>query len=158
MLGWTVRELARRSIVSIATIHAIEDTNFHSSYRQGDLAAIQAALEDGGIEFTNGDDPGVKLKAKPTGKGERWRASVAKSPVRKRSAKIGRHQTSISVEDEFWEGLKEVARERELPLNTLITDIHKRRQHANLSSVIRLFVLDHYRKLVSRKINDQATK
>ena len=71
MLGWTVRELARRSIVSIATIHAIEDTNVHSSYRQGDLAAIQAALADGGIEFTNGDEPGVKLKAKPTGKGKR---------------------------------------------------------------------------------------
>jgi transcriptional regulator with XRE-family HTH domain len=48
MLGWTVRELARRSIVSIATIHAIEDTN---------VPAIQAALEEGGIEFTNGDEP-----------------------------------------------------------------------------------------------------
>jgi predicted DNA-binding ribbon-helix-helix protein len=82
----------------------------------------------------------------------------ARSPVRKRSVRVGKHITSLSVEDEFWEGLKEVARERELPLNTLITDIHKRRQHANLSSVIRLFVLDHYRKLVSRKINDQATK
>ena len=67
MLGWTVRELARRSIVSIATIHAIENTNVHSSYRQGDLAAIQAALEDGGIEFTNGDEPGVKRKAAPGG-------------------------------------------------------------------------------------------
>jgi predicted DNA-binding ribbon-helix-helix protein len=76
---------------------------------------------------------------------------VAKSPVRKRSAKIGRHQTSISVEDEFWEGLKQIARERELPLNTLITDIHKKRQHANLSSVIRLFVLEHYMTLAKQK-------
>jgi hypothetical protein len=50
--------------VSVATINAIEDTNVPSSHRQGDLAAIQAALEEGGIEFTNGDEPGVKLTAK----------------------------------------------------------------------------------------------
>jgi transcriptional regulator with XRE-family HTH domain len=71
MLGWTVHELAQRSVVSIATIHAIEDTNSPSSRRGGDLAAIQAALEAGGVEFTNGDEPGVKLKAKrarPKGK------------------------------------------------------------------------------------------
>jgi hypothetical protein len=43
MLVWTVRELARRAIVSVATINAIEDTNVPSSHRQGDLAAIQAA-------------------------------------------------------------------------------------------------------------------
>jgi predicted DNA-binding ribbon-helix-helix protein len=71
----------------------------------------------------------------------------AESPVRKRSAKIGGHQTSISVEDEFWAGLKEIAHERKLPLHNLITDIHANRQHANLSSVIRLFVLDHYVRL-----------
>jgi hypothetical protein len=64
MLGWTVRELARRSVVSIATINAIDETNVPSSFRKGDLEAIQAVLEEGGIEFTNGDEPGVKLKAK----------------------------------------------------------------------------------------------
>jgi hypothetical protein len=50
--------------VSIATINAIDETNVPSSFRKGDLEAIQAALEEGGIEFTNGDEPGVKLKAK----------------------------------------------------------------------------------------------
>ena len=65
MLGWTARELARRAVVSMATIEAIEDTNTPSSRRQGDLAAIQVALEGGGIEFTDGDEPGVKLKARP---------------------------------------------------------------------------------------------
>jgi hypothetical protein len=50
--------------VSIPTIQAIEETNAPSALREGDLAAIQAALEDGGIEFLNGDEPGVKLKAK----------------------------------------------------------------------------------------------
>jgi predicted DNA-binding ribbon-helix-helix protein len=53
------------------------------------------------------------------------------------------------VEDEFWQGLKEIARERELSLNTLLTDINKQRTHANLSSVIRLFVLEHYRQLAA---------
>jgi DNA-binding XRE family transcriptional regulator len=69
MLGWTSRELARRAVVSIATINAVEDTNLPSSRRQGDLAAIQMALEDGGIEFTNGNEPGIKMKAKGKAKG-----------------------------------------------------------------------------------------
>jgi predicted DNA-binding ribbon-helix-helix protein len=51
------------------------------------------------------------------------------------------------VEEEFWQGLKEIARERELSLNALLSDINKQRAHANLSSVIRLFVLNHYRQL-----------
>ncbi len=49
MLGWTVHELAQPSVVSIATIHAIEESNSPSSRRGGDLAAIQAVLEEGGI-------------------------------------------------------------------------------------------------------------
>jgi predicted DNA-binding ribbon-helix-helix protein len=78
-------------------------------------------------------------------------ASCAVSRVRKRSVKVGKYHTSVTMEDAFWEGLKEIARERELPLNTLIADINKKRQHANLSSVIRLFVLDHYIKLSKQK-------
>ena len=76
---------------------------------------------------------------------------LAVSRVRKRSAKIGSYMTSVSVEDEFWQRLQEIAREQELPLNTLITDIHKKRQHANLSSVIRLFVLDDYRRMAEER-------
>ena len=71
----------------------------------------------------------------------------APSLIRKRSVRVGKNFTSLSVEEPFWQGLKEIARERQLPLNTLITDIHKKRQHANLSSVLRLFVLDYYRRL-----------
>jgi predicted DNA-binding ribbon-helix-helix protein len=72
---------------------------------------------------------------------------MEQSPVRKRTAKVGTHSTSVSVEEEFWQGLKEIARQRELPVNTLLTDIDRQRQHANLSSAIRLYVLDHYRRL-----------
>jgi predicted DNA-binding ribbon-helix-helix protein len=73
------------------------------------------------------------------------------SRVQKRTVRVGAHLTSLTVEDEFWEGLKEIARERQLPLNTLITDIHKQRKHANLSSVIRLFVLERYVKLAAER-------
>ena len=58
------------------------------------------------------------------------------------------------MEDEFWQGLKEIARLRELPLSNLLTDMNRDRTHANLSSTIRLFVLDHYATLANRKTND----
>ncbi len=51
------------------------------------------------------------------------------------------------MEEEFWQGLKEIARDRELPLSNLLADINKQRTHANMSSEIRLFVLDYYRRL-----------
>ena len=72
---------------------------------------------------------------------------MERSRIRKRAAKIGTHKTSVSVEEEFWQSLKEIAREREVSLNTLLADINKQRVHANLSSAIRLFVLDYYRQL-----------
>jgi predicted DNA-binding ribbon-helix-helix protein len=70
---------------------------------------------------------------------------MERSRIRKGAAKIGTHKTSVSVEEEFWQSLKEIAREREVSLNTLLADINKQRVHANLSSAIRLFVLDYYR-------------
>ena len=68
-----------------------------------------------------------------------------KSPVVKRSIIISGHQTSVSLEDAFWEGLKEIADERQLTLSDLVGEIDAHRQHANLSSAIRLFVLGRYR-------------
>ena len=49
------------------------------------------------------------------------------------------------VEDAFWKGLKEIAAMRNIPLSDLVSTIDNERQHGNLSSAIRLFVLDHYR-------------
>jgi predicted DNA-binding ribbon-helix-helix protein len=57
----------------------------------------------------------------------------------------------VSLEDAFWSALKEIAATRNLPLLDLIATINKERQHANLSSVLRLFVLDHYRALAERR-------
>jgi predicted DNA-binding ribbon-helix-helix protein len=68
-----------------------------------------------------------------------------KSPVVKRSIVVGGHKTSVSLEDAFWDSLKEIGRERHMTLSDLVAAIDSRRQHANLSSAIRLFVLDFYR-------------
>ncbi|HVZ54781.1 MAG TPA: ribbon-helix-helix domain-containing protein [Pseudolabrys sp.] len=68
-----------------------------------------------------------------------------KSPVVKRSIVIAGHKTSVSLEDAFWKGLKEIAGNREMTLSDLVAAIDTDRRHGNLSSAIRLFVLDHYR-------------
>jgi predicted DNA-binding ribbon-helix-helix protein len=69
-----------------------------------------------------------------------------KSTVVKRSIVIDGHKTSVSLEDPFWEGLKEIAKDRRKTLSELIGGIDTNREHANLSSALRLFVLDHCRK------------
>jgi len=68
-----------------------------------------------------------------------------KSPVVKRSIVIAGHKTSVSLEDAFWKGLKEIATGREMTLSEMVAAIDTDRRHGNLSSAIRLFVLDHYR-------------
>jgi predicted DNA-binding ribbon-helix-helix protein len=68
-----------------------------------------------------------------------------KSPVIKRSIVIAGHKTSVSLEDAFWKGLKEIAEDRDVTLSDLVSSIDTDRQHGNLSSAIRLFVLDYYR-------------
>jgi predicted DNA-binding ribbon-helix-helix protein len=68
-----------------------------------------------------------------------------KSPVVKRSIVIAGHKTSVSLEDAFWTCLKEIAGTRELTLSDLVASIDTDRHGGNLSSAIRLFVLDHYR-------------
>jgi predicted DNA-binding ribbon-helix-helix protein len=67
-----------------------------------------------------------------------------KSPVVKRSIVIAGHKTSISLEDAFWKALKDIAIARRATLSDLVASIDAERQHGNLSSAIRLFVLDHY--------------
>jgi len=66
-----------------------------------------------------------------------------KSSVSNRSIVIAGHKTSVSLEDEFWNSLKEIAGQRDMTVSELAID--REREHANLSSAIRLFVLDFYR-------------
>ena len=67
-----------------------------------------------------------------------------KSSVFKRSIVISGHKTSVSLEDVFWNCLKEIATERDVTLAELVAKIDANRNHANLSSAIRLFVLGVY--------------
>jgi predicted DNA-binding ribbon-helix-helix protein len=72
-----------------------------------------------------------------------------KSLVVKRSIVIAGHKTSVSLEDAFWKGLKEIASQRDLALSEMVAAIDSRRHDGNLSSAIRVFVLDHYRTMIS---------
>ena len=80
-----------------------------------------------------------------------------KSPVVKRSIVIAGHKTSVSLEDAFWKGLKEIASRRDATLSELVASIDADRQHGNLSSALRLFVLDFYRNQLSEEIGLQGT-
>ncbi len=79
-----------------------------------------------------------------------------KSPVVKRSIMIAGHKTSVSLEDAFWKGLKEIAASRNLTLSELVASIDTVRDHGNLSSAILLFVLDHYRAQISIEANRRS--
>jgi len=72
-----------------------------------------------------------------------------KSPVVKRSIVIAGHKTSVSLEDAFWSGLKQIAVARNMTLSDLVSAIDANRQQGNLSSAIRLFVLGAYRDQVA---------
>lgn len=65
--------------------------------------------------------------------------------IRKRSVVIAGHRTSISVENAFWQALLDIAGERGISANQLITEIDRQRV-GNLSSAIRLFVLGEVAK------------
>jgi predicted DNA-binding ribbon-helix-helix protein len=67
-----------------------------------------------------------------------------KSPVVKRSVVLAGHRTSVSLEDAFWEALKDIAATRRTTVSDMIGKIDSDRKHNNLSSALRLFVLNHY--------------
>lgn len=76
---------------------------------------------------------------------ERGRQPRPASAVIKRSMLVAGHPTSVSLEEAFWQGLKAAAAARALSVAALVAEIDGGRQAANLSSAIRVFVLDHYR-------------
>lgn len=68
------------------------------------------------------------------------------STVIKRSIVVGGHKTSVSLEDAFWKGLKEIAAARNVTLSELVATIDRERQQGNLSSALRLFVLQSFQQ------------
>ena len=80
-----------------------------------------------------------------------------KSANVKRSISIRGRKTGISLEDDFWNSLREIARSRDEPVSQLIARIDEERKFANLSSAIRLFVLGYYQdQYNSSKLVDLA--
>jgi predicted DNA-binding ribbon-helix-helix protein len=59
----------------------------------------------------------------------------------KRSLTISRHRTSLSLEPEFWQALREAARKRQMSLAALVSEIDQHRGERNLSSAIRVWIL-----------------
>jgi predicted DNA-binding ribbon-helix-helix protein len=74
-----------------------------------------------------------------------------KSLITKRSIVLAGHKTSISLEDAFWRSLKDIASDRGLRVSTLLAVIDSERNYNNLSSNIRLFVLNYYRDQFDRQ-------
>jgi predicted DNA-binding ribbon-helix-helix protein len=68
-----------------------------------------------------------------------------KSPVVKRSIVVTGHKTSVSLEEAFWNSMKEISATRGMTLSDLVSEIDKSRKQGNLSSAIRLYVLDYFR-------------
>ena len=71
-----------------------------------------------------------------------------KSAVLKRSVVIDGHKTSISLEETFWGDLKDIAHSQQATLSKLVSQIDQTRQQSeqsNLSSAIRLYVLEYIR-------------
>ena len=81
--------------------------------------------------------------------------TTMKSLVAKRSIFLAGRKTSVSLEDEFWTALKEIAGDRNVTLSELVSGIDKQRQHGNLSSTLRLFVLEYYRGKAAEKPGDE---
>ncbi|MCX7319460.1 MAG: ribbon-helix-helix domain-containing protein, partial [Hyphomicrobiales bacterium] len=77
------------------------------------------------------------------------------SPIQKRSVILTGHKTSVSLEDEFWTGLKEIASSRQMTVADLVAAIDRDRKTGNLSSALRLYVLAYYRG-VQQSIQDSA--
>ena len=69
--------------------------------------------------------------------------------MRKQSVIIAnRHSTSISLEDEFFDELKELARQKDMSINLLVTEIDAVREQENLSSAIRVYILKELKKQI----------
>jgi predicted DNA-binding ribbon-helix-helix protein len=68
------------------------------------------------------------------------------SPVIKRSIIRNGHKSSVSLEDEFWDGLREIAAREGVTVSALVGTIDHGPNRRNLSSAIRVFVLDHFRR------------
>jgi predicted DNA-binding ribbon-helix-helix protein len=69
---------------------------------------------------------------------------MIKSAIIKRSVVLNGHKTSVSLENEFWEGLREIAEAQKTNLSNLVRQVDRERGSGNLSSAIRVYVFKHF--------------
>jgi predicted DNA-binding ribbon-helix-helix protein len=72
-----------------------------------------------------------------------------KSAIVKRSVVLDGHKTSVSLENEFWEGLRDIAERQKTNLSNLVRQVDHGRNSGNLSSAIRVYVFNHFRAQAS---------
>ena len=91
---------------------------------------------------------GTRLSIRPnTGKRRRY----PHSPIIKRSINLAGHKTSVTLEGEFWNALQDIARSKNISIPVLIDQIGHERIGGNLSSSVRLFVLEYFKALSQRR-------
>jgi predicted DNA-binding ribbon-helix-helix protein len=81
-----------------------------------------------------------------------------KSSIVKRSIVLAGHKTSVSLEEPFYRALKDIAASRRVTLSDLIAGIDTERENGNLSSAIRLFVLNHYKEGAASHLSDSRPR
>ena len=72
--------------------------------------------------------------------------------ILKRSIVLEGHKTSVSLEDAFWDALKDIAKWKQKTVTELVSSVNLDRKHPNLSSALRLFVLNYY-QMPSARLN-----
>jgi len=76
----------------------------------------------------------------------RSKRPLAKNRLLKKTVYVDGDKTTISVDEPFWTALQEIAANQSVRVSKLVTTIDRNREHANLSSAIRLYVLDYYQR------------
>ena len=72
---------------------------------------------------------------------------LMQSAVAKRSIVVRGHKTSVTLEDAFWSALRQIAQDEDSTLGALVAKIDYERDAPNLSSAIRVYVLDYFKAL-----------
>ena len=90
---------------------------------------------------------GTRLTIPATNAPTRKRRRNSLSPIIKRSINLAGHDTSVTLEGEFWNALQDIAKSKRVSIPVLIHQIDKDRSGSNLSSSVRLFVLEYFKAL-----------
>jgi hypothetical protein len=90
LIRWSAVDLARASALGVNTVRRAEAADIETSLTTANELAIRRAFEAAGVEFTNGDQPGLRLTKTAAVRADES-ADSSKMTVR---AKIGRHNTT----------------------------------------------------------------